>query len=107
MCTAREMCDIPGISSPELCSCRLVRGGIISYCQQPPHHTDNLEKQTEEEEGSSGADRNWHKAGAGIMEADDCQVTTVFTVQPSFHHRHSTDRVSLSVTIVGERRDEV
>ena len=24
------------------------------------------------------------------MEADDCQVT-VFTVQPSFHHRHSTN----------------
>ena len=31
--------------------------------------------------------------GAGIMEADDRQVT-VFTVQPSFHHRHSTNRVS-------------
>ena len=30
--------------------------------------------------------------GAGIMEADDCQVTTVFTVQPSFYHRHSTNR---------------
>ena len=30
-------------------------------------------------------------AGAGIMEADDRQVTTVFTVQPSFHHRHSTN----------------
>ena len=33
------------------------------------------------------------RAGAGIMEADDRQVTTVFTVQPSFHHRHSTNRV--------------
>ena len=33
-------------------------------------------------------------SGAGIMEADDRQVTTVFTVQPSFHHRHSTNRVS-------------
>ena len=43
------------------------------------------------------------KPGAGIMEADDRQVTTVFTVQPSFHHRHSTNRVSWSVTIVGER----
>ena len=32
--------------------------------------------------------------GAGIMEADDRQVTTVFTVQPSFHHRHSTNPVS-------------
>ena len=32
--------------------------------------------------------------GAGIMEADDRQGTTVFTVQPSFHHRHSTNRVS-------------
>ena len=32
--------------------------------------------------------------GAGIMEADDSQVMTVFTVQPSFHHRHSTNRVS-------------
>ena len=31
---------------------------------------------------------------AGIMEADDSKVTTVFTVQPSFHHRHSTNRVS-------------
>ena len=41
--------------------------------------------------------------GAGIMEADDRQVTTVFTVQPSFHHRHSTNPVSRSVTIVGER----
>ena len=26
-------------------------------------------------------------SGAGIMEADDRQVKTVFTVQPSFHHR--------------------
>ena len=35
------------------------------------------------------------RPGAGIMEADDCQnMTTVFTVQPSFHHRHSTNRVS-------------
>ena len=32
--------------------------------------------------------------GAGIMEADDRQVTTVFVVQLSFHHRHSTNRVS-------------
>ena len=32
--------------------------------------------------------------GAGIKEADDRQVTTVFTVQPSFHHRSSTKRVS-------------
>ena len=29
---------------------------------------------------------------AGIMEADGHQVTTVFTVQPSFHHRHSTNQ---------------
>ena len=36
----------------------------------------------------------------GIMEADDRQVTTVFTVQPSFHHRHSTHRISWSVTKV-------
>ena len=41
--------------------------------------------------------------GAGIMEADDRPVTTVFTVKPSFHHRHSTNWVSWSVTIVGER----
>ena len=33
-------------------------------------------------------------AGAGIMEADDRQMSTVFTVQPSFHHWHSTNRVS-------------
>ena len=45
--------------------------------------------------------------GAGIMEADDRQVTTVFTVQPSFHRRHSTNLVSRSATIVGERRGEV
>ena len=38
------------------------------------------------------------KQRTGIMEADDR-----FTVQPSFHHRHSTSRVSWSVTIVGER----
>ena len=31
------------------------------------------------------------------MEVDDRQVTTVFTVQPSFHHRHSTNPVSWSV----------
>ena len=41
--------------------------------------------------------------GVGIMEADDHQVTTVFTIQPSFHYRHSTNQVSWSVTIVGER----
>ena len=41
------------------------------------------------------------------MEVDDRQVTTVFTVEPSFHHRHSTIRVSWSVTIVGKRRGEV
>ena len=33
---------------------------------------------------------------AGIMEADDRQATTV---QPSFHHRLSTNRASRSVTI--------
>ena len=33
----------------------------------------------------------WHAPGAGIMETDDRQVTTVFTVQPSFHNRHSTN----------------
>ena len=31
---------------------------------------------------------------AGIMEADDREVITVFTVQPSFHHRHPTNPVS-------------
>ena len=47
-------------------------------------------------------------SGAGIMEAGDRQATTVFTVQPSFQHRHSTHRVSRSVAIVGKRRgDEV
>ena len=38
-------------------------------------------------------------SGAGIMAADDRQVTTVFTVRPSSHHRYSTNRVSPSVTI--------
>ena len=33
-------------------------------------------------------------ARASIMEANNRQVTTVFTVQLSFHHRHSTNRVS-------------
>ena len=47
--------------------------------------------------------RKWRAwPGAGIMEADDCQVMTVFTAQPLFHHRHSTNRVSWSVTIVSE-----
>ena len=32
--------------------------------------------------------------GTGIMEVDDRQVTRVFTVQPSFQHPHSTNRVS-------------
>ena len=43
------------------------------------------------------------RSGADIMEVDDRQVTTVFTVQPSFHHRHSTNRISRSVTIVVKR----
>ena len=30
-------------------------------------------------------------SGAGTMEADDRQEMTVFTVQPSFHHWHSTN----------------
>ena len=34
------------------------------------------------------------RPGAGIMETVHRQVTTVFTVQPSFHHRHSTNPVS-------------
>ena len=34
------------------------------------------------------------RPGAGIMEPDDRQVTTVFTVQPSLHHRHSSNRLS-------------
>ena len=32
--------------------------------------------------------------GTGIMEADDRQVTTAFTVQLSFRHRCSTNPVS-------------
>ena len=46
-------------------------------------------------------------SGAGNMEANNCQVPTVFTVWPSFHHRHSTNQVSRNVTIVGERWGEV
>ena len=42
--------------------------------------------------------REWLSAWGNITEPDDRQVTTVFTVQPSFHHRHSTNRVSWSVT---------
>ena len=41
-------------------------------------------------EGGGGAGGG----GGGIVEADDRQVTTVFTVQPPFHHRHSTNPVS-------------
>ena len=41
-----------------------------------------------------GGNRRRHTSGAGITEADDRQVTTVFTVQPSLYHRHSTNRVS-------------
>ena len=33
------------------------------------------------------------RSRAGIIEADDRQLTTVFTVQPSFHHGHSTNWV--------------
>ena len=57
--------------------------------------------------GQSPAGKAGLAPGAGIMEADDRQVTTVFTVQTSFHHRHSTNRVSWSVTSVGERRGDV
>ena len=56
--------------------------------------------------GANRAQRRGHIErcpGAGIMEADDRQVTSVFTVQPSFHQRHSTNPVSWSVTIIGER----
>ena len=45
--------------------------------------------------------------GAVIMEANDRQVMTVLTVQLSFHHRPSTNRVSWNITIVGEQRGEV
>ena len=48
----------------------------------------------------AGVTRRNRKCGAGIMDADDRQVR-VFTVQPSFHHRHSTNRISWSVTVVG------
>ena len=41
------------------------------------------------------------------MEADNRQVTTVFTVQPSFHCRYLTKWVSWSITIVGEWWGEV
>ena len=47
------------------------------------------------------------KSGVGIMEANNRQVTTAFTVQPSFHHQHSTNRVPWSVTIVSEGWGEV
>ena len=52
-----------------------------------------------EKEGKTGNKKKNKKkiediSGAGIMAADDRQVTTVFTVQPSFHHRHSTNPVS-------------
>ena len=45
------------------------------------------------------------RLGAGIIEAEDRQGTTVFTVQPSFYHRHSTNPVSWSV--VSSVNDEV
>ena len=45
---------------------------------------------------------HWSKRpGVGIMEADDRQVTTVFSVQPSLHHRHSTNGVLWSFVILG------
>ena len=37
---------------------------------------------------------NIGRPGTGIMETDDRQVTTVFTVHPSLHHGHTTNRVS-------------
>ena len=64
------------------------RGSDVHKRQYPQPH-----------KGRDGTERG---TGAGIMAADDREVTTVFTVQPSFHHRHSTNRVSRSVTIVGE-----
>ena len=47
------------------------------------------------------------RSGAGLMEAGDRKVTTLFTVQPSFHHRHSTNAASWSFTIFAERRGEL
>ena len=41
-----------------------------------------------------GGPKKLSNPGAGIMEADERQMTTVFTVQPSFHHRHSSNPVS-------------
>ena len=43
---------------------------------------------------SCRAFRGSEETGAGIMEVGDRQVTKVFTVQPSFHHLHSTNRMS-------------
>ena len=44
-----------------------------------------------------------NEARSSIMEA----MTTLLTVQPSFHHWHSTNRVSWSATIVSQWQGEV
>ena len=40
-----------------------------------------------------------HWSGAGIMGADDRQMMTVFTVQPSFHHRHKPSILPSSANV--------
>ena len=76
-----------------------------------PDKYDNKKSGTKQEQMGvlNDNEQNLHQIctespGAGIMEADDRQVTTVFTVQSSFNHEHST---KWSVTIVGERWGEV
>ena len=73
--------------------CRVLTGPAAAWCTRPQSPFFFL----------TGVCFSVYRSGAGIMEADDRQVTTVFTVQPSFHHRQSTNRVLRSVTIVGER----
>ena len=88
-CPGQSHCDfllIPRIK-PKSCSGfspRFPTSEEILNCCQFAHHTLS----------ASSCGRAPIKPGAGIMEADDRQVTTVFTVQPSFHHRRSTNRVS-------------
>ena len=74
---------------------------IVRWAQTKRHTGRNINRQSCQ--NIFYTQRLLARSGAGIMGADDRQVMTVFTIQPSFHHRHSTNWVSWSVTIVSER----
>ena len=85
--TGEYVCVSRGWPCSYICTCC---HAVIEAADQTFHLTQS--QCPAHEPPSSNADPR--TPGAGIMEADNRQAMTVFTVQPSFHHRHSTNRAS-------------